>query len=305
MISIIVCTYNRSESLRSTLDSIKKLSVPEDIQWELIIVDNNSKDNTREVVEKFIEKSDINCRYIFEKQQGLSFSRNSGISNANGEIIAFTDDDVIVDENWIRNIGRMFENKDVACVGGKILPVWEKPCPNWLKGELLFNYLALCDLGEETIKLVRPTIWGANLSIRTSIFEKYGVFDTNYGHTGEKLYGGEETNYLMSLMEAGEGIFYCPNILVHHCIPGHRMKKSYFRKWMHDKGELSAIQMGKYNNRNLFGIPLYMIKRTMKALNKYMRIQIFHPENAFHKQLDFYYHLGILEGRMKYTKDRS
>ena len=97
-ISIIICTYNRSESLKRTLQSLKEMSVSDDIEWELLIVDNNSTDNTREAVNDFTKTSGLNCRYVFESKQGLSNARNRGVKEACGEIIAFTDDDVIVDK---------------------------------------------------------------------------------------------------------------------------------------------------------------------------------------------------------------
>ena len=165
-ISVIICTYNRSGSLRRTLEHIRKMTVSERVNWELLVVDNNSKDDTPAVVESFKKSTNIRCRYIFEINQGLSFARNAGINNATGEIIVFTDDDVLVDNNWINNIYDAFKTHgDVACIGGKILPAWEKSPPKWLKGELL-NILALCDLGEEKKYLSEVKVWGANLSFR-------------------------------------------------------------------------------------------------------------------------------------------
>ena len=145
-ISVIICTYNRSGSLVRTLESFREVLHPKDAAWELVVVDNNSSDNTREVVDLFIEKSGIPCGYVFENKQGLSYARNNGVAEAKGEILSFTDDDVIVDKNWLQNIEHEFKEKDVACIGGKILPIWEKPQPEWLKGELM-QFLALQDLG--------------------------------------------------------------------------------------------------------------------------------------------------------------
>jgi glycosyltransferase involved in cell wall biosynthesis len=100
--------------------------VPDDSSWEVILVDNNSDDDTRLVFEEFEKHYESKIRYIFEEKRGISHARNRGIKAARGEIIAFTDDDVIVDNYWIQNIEKAFkEHNDVACVGGKILPVWE------------------------------------------------------------------------------------------------------------------------------------------------------------------------------------
>jgi len=298
MISVIICTYNRHKSLRRTLDSLREMSVPDDLSWELIVVDNNSKDLTKEEVQEFTEKSGLPCRYVFEAIQGKCNALNRGIKEAKGEIIALTDDDVIVDKDWIRNIKTAFDNHEIACVGGKILPIWEKPRPKWVKGKLL-DVLALLDLGDNVGKMKKPTLWGANLAVKSSMFQKYGTFDTTMGHQGEKIYGSEETKFIQDLLNGNEEILYDPGIFVYHCIPEHRLKKSYFRKWIYYKGELSAIQMGKYRHRNVVGIPLYVIKETTMEFLKYIWKQLTNPNNAFPTQLILVYKIGFIVGRVK------
>jgi glycosyltransferase involved in cell wall biosynthesis len=98
--------------------------IPDDLPWECILVDNNSDDSTRSVFEEVEKHYESKIRYVFEEKRGLSHARNRGIKEARGEIIAFTDDDVIVDKYWIQNIGKAFKEYDVACVGGST-PVWE------------------------------------------------------------------------------------------------------------------------------------------------------------------------------------
>jgi glycosyltransferase involved in cell wall biosynthesis len=299
-ISIIICTFNRSDSLKKTLQTIKEMTVPQGIVWELLVVDNNSKDDTRAMVKAFQKNTSIRCAYYFENRQGQSFARNTGIQNASGNIIVFTDDDVIVDKSWIKNISDAFQgNTDVACIGGKILPVWESPCPEWIKGELL-NILALCDLGDETKILSEPKVWGANLSFKTSIIREYGFFDTKLGHKGGKLYGGEETKYLQTLINAGEKIMYFPGALVYHCISKSRLKKKYFRKWYFDTGERSAIEMGEYNKRNIIGIPLIVLRRVLKEMFKFLKSKIVDPDSSFWCQMILFYNMGIIWGRIKY-----
>jgi len=302
--SVVVCTFNRCDSLKMTLSGLKKMRFDEDTKWEVIIVDNNSTDSTRTVVMEFQSGFPCELRYVFEKEQGLSHARNRGIQEAHGEIIAFTDDDVVVDRNWLKNISLEFKNESVACIGGKILPVWESPCPAWLKGDLL-NILALQDLGEKKIKLANPVIWGANLSFHNSMFRKYGVFDTKLGNMEGKLYGGEETKFVRLLLEKGENVLYCPNVLVHHCIPDSRVKKSYFRKWSYDKGELAAIQMGEYRLRNIWGIPLYVIRSLVGDFIRYLWKQISSPQLAFQEQLIFIHQIGLLMGRWKYRNGQA
>lgn len=301
-VSVIICTYNRSQSLAKTLASLERMTGLETIDWEAIVVDNNSKDDTRQVVGRFVAAPGSRFRYVFEKEQGLSHARNRGIREASGAVIAFTDDDVILDPYWLANMYKEFENDGVACVGGKILPVWETPRPGWLRGELL-NFLALQDLGEERILLEHHRIWGANLGIRTSMFRKYGGFDTGLGRTEEKLYAGEETKFIRMLLERGETVLYSPYVLVHHCIPGFRMKKTYFRKWLYHNGEMKGKQMGDYRKRNIYGIPLYAVRDTVRYFLKYLWSQIASPGTAFQDQLTLMHSFGFIGGRIRYRRE--
>ncbi len=297
-ISVIICTYNRASSLKRTLKSFENLTGLNSIWWELLVIDNNSSDDTKGVVEEFQATSETNCRYLFEEKQGQSHARNRGIREAHGRILAFTDDDVVVDRSWIANIAREFEKTDAACIGGKILPIWERHPQMWLQGELL-NYLALLDMGDDMVRLDRPTIWGANLIVNASMFGKYGLFDAGFGHMEGKLYGGEDTQFVSRLLESGEKVYYSPTILVHHCIPAQRTTKAYFRKWVYDKGELAARQMGINRHRNLFGIPLYVIRSALKALYEYALYQAVFANTAFRKQLSFIHYLGMMRGRVR------
>jgi glycosyltransferase involved in cell wall biosynthesis len=300
MISVVICTYNRQDSLRRTLISLGEMFVPVDLSWELIIVDNNSRDETKRVVHDFIDSSKISCKYVFERVQGKTYALNRGVKEAKGDIIALTDDDVIVDKNWLLNIQNAFKDNNVACLGGKILPIWEKPRPEWLEGKCLFDILAIVDLGNEMMKLSKPIIWGANLSMKSSVFKNYGYFDTSLGHMGGKIYGDEDTEMVRTILNNNETVIYSPNVLVYHCIPGKRLKRSYFRKWVYDKGHLRATQLGRYTKRNLMGIPYLWIKKTVYSFIEYIVSKIISPKKAFEKELRFIHDVGKCIGRIQF-----
>jgi glycosyltransferase involved in cell wall biosynthesis len=121
MISIVICTYNRASSLAKTLETLRQMTVPPDLAWELIVVDNNSNDNTCGIVEEFARTSGLEVRYIFEPAQGLDRARNVGIMKARGEIVAFVDDDVLVTEDWMANVWREFNSdSDLGLLGGRV-----------------------------------------------------------------------------------------------------------------------------------------------------------------------------------------
>ena len=121
LMSIIVCTYNRCESLRDTMTALKQQRLGPGDAVELLIVDNNSNDETKEVIDDLSKEFSFPVRYIFEPAQGLSFARNRGVKEAKGEFIAFTDDDVIPSENWISNLRAAFMQYDADCIGGPLI----------------------------------------------------------------------------------------------------------------------------------------------------------------------------------------
>ena len=301
--SVIICTYNRAKSLARTLDSLKRMEVPRDLSWELVVVDNNSKDDTADVVGKFRATTPIHIQYVVETKQGLSFARNRGIRVKKGEITAFTDDDVIVDKFWLSEIVNAFEKYDAACVGGKILPLWEYPPPKWLRKEL-YCYIALLDSGEDVLRLELPHLWGANFAVKSSLFEKYGAFDTGLGRLPHKLYGYEETELLAQLIQAREKVFYCPGVVVHHCIPADRMKKSYFRKWKFDEGEHMAIRSRDGESRRFFGVPLNSIEHLIRTVLHYFRILVFKPEEAFLDELKIVFDLSYIRAAIRHRTIR-
>src|SRR5262245_61059320 len=101
MISIIICTYNRAEDLGNFLLSLAyQKGLNSSVPWEIVVVDNNSSDGTRTVVDDIRKSKGLNLRYLFEEQQGKSFAMNTGVAQAQGDILAFSDDDVIADPSW-------------------------------------------------------------------------------------------------------------------------------------------------------------------------------------------------------------
>ncbi len=298
--SVVVCTFNRSESLRRMLKSLQEIVIPDHLSCEVIVVDNNSDDDTRLVFEEVGKNFGSRIRYVLEDKKGLSHARNRGVKEAGGEVIAFTDDDVIVDKHWIQNIDKAFkEYDDVACVGGKILPIWEIPKPNWLKPDL-YGYLALLDKGNSVAYMDALDIWGANFAVKSEMFKRYGLFDTNLGRTPKKLYSGEEAEFLRRLQNAGEKILYYPLSIIHHHIPAHRMSKKYLRKWRFDQGELEGILM---EDTKYSGIMNYHSRTTRIILLRHVMVSLLKigcfTKDRFNHELRICHILGFLSGRMK------
>lgn len=294
-VSIIICSYNRAESLKRTLVSLENMVVPDSLSWEIILIDNNSTDNTRDVVEEFKIQTGLNVLYVYERRQGKPYALNNGLSLVKGEIIAFTDDDVVVDKYWLANIVKSFKITNATCIGGKVMPIWEIPPPKWLTKEL-HGCLALLDLGEKYVRVYEPAIWGVNTAVRSEAIQK-----CKYQFNEKYLKRGEDTDLIEKLLEKEEKVYYCPDVLIYHCIPEIRMRKTYFRKWKFEQGKFRAKHGADFlSYKNILGFAVFAVNGSVRALSKYLVFSAINKKAAFLEQLTFIYYLGFIAGRLTY-----
>jgi glycosyltransferase involved in cell wall biosynthesis len=262
-ITVIVCTYNRCQSLANALNSVAAQVLSGPVEWEVLVVDNNSHDQTREVVETFCRRYPSRFRYLFEPQKGLSYARNAGIRNAQGDVLAFTDDDVIVDAMWLQNLASVMDAGAWQGAGGRILPDQGFSPPRWLatKERYALAPLAIFDLGDEARDLTEPP-FGANMAFRKAVFQKYGGFRTDLGPRPDSMVRGDDTEFGGRLLAAGEGLRYEPSAVVIHPAPKDRLQKEYFLAWWFAKGRANVREFGAPpRTRRLCGIPLYLFRR--------------------------------------------
>jgi glycosyltransferase involved in cell wall biosynthesis len=247
--SVIIATYNRADELPRTLESLKGLQVNE--PWEVIVVDNNSSDNTREVVEG-VKSFPVPLKYVFEKEQGRSAALNAGIRAAQGEILAITDDDVRVDPHWLTNSERALRELNCDYVGGKALPIWSGgKRPAWLpnRGGKHWGVIALLDYGPEPVPFSDKKVpLGVNIVFRRECFGRAGLWDNSIGRKAGTLLGQEVREWAQRAHAAGLRGFYSPDLVVHHVIPEDRLTKKYFRRWFYWHGISRAIL---YQNNRL------------------------------------------------------
>ncbi len=248
----ILCTYNRCRSLAKTLESLAASTVPDPVEWEVLVVDNNSTDRTREVVEDFCRRCPGRFRYIFEPHPGKSFALNTGIREAKGEVLAFTDDDVTVEPTWLQNLTARLNSRRWAGVGGRtLLPQLFSP-PRWLSLKDLGMLGALFDRGPQPSDL-REAPYGANMAFRKEMFEKYGLFRTDLGPRPGSQIGNEDTEFGRRLLAGGERLHYEPSAIVYHPVHEDRVQKSYFLSRFFDTGR--AILRESTPGPDISGIP--------------------------------------------------
>lgn len=227
-ISVVVCTYNRCESLKQTIKSLAEQSFSKD-RYEIIVVDNNSTDNTKAAVEDLVAVIP-NLRYVHEKKQGHNPSRNRGVREASGKIVAFTDDDVEADYNWIRELVRAFERfPDVVAIGGRTIPVFLRGRPNWLSDNLLYHH-GDTQFGSESRPLTFPEHpFGLNMAFKKTCFYEVGFFTPKLGRKKtENLLSDDEKELFYRVSKTGLRTAYTPRAVIRHMIPGDRT----MRKWL-------------------------------------------------------------------------
>lgn len=270
-ITVVICTYSRAQTLARALTSLQEMSVPPDLSWELIVVDNNSRDDTRRIVHDFKRSSKLPLRYVWEGTQGLSRARNTGIKEARGEIVAFTDDDVTVDPHWLACIRTAFEQYDCLGVGGKILPVWPCSKPSWLETDgkyRLMDVIVKLDCGDEVAEMKHPP-YGANMAFRKLAFHKYGAFRPDLDRVGHGLLSGGDTEFGRRLLRGGERVVYEPKAIVFHPVQKRRMTKNYFQSWYFSYGRcLVRVADLPVNAGRFAGIPRFLFRDLLERFLK-------------------------------------
>ena len=268
-VSAVISTYNRCEMLPRALDNLLRQEC-DGVKYEVIIVDNNSTDQTRQVVESFIRQGHTNLRYVFEPRQGVSYARNTGIAHARAPIIAFADDDVIVSRSWIATVKRVFdEHTDVNCIGGRVLPAWNEKPPDWLTREN-WSPLALQDYGPEPFHIDRNRslcLVSANLAFRRGVFERIGLFAPELQRVKDSIGSMEDLELLMRFWRAGEQSLYAPSLVVTAEVPEERMKKAYHRRWHKGHGYFYAMmradEIEQSSRSRLFDVPAHLYRQSV------------------------------------------
>lgn len=255
-VTVVICTWNRSTLLRRTLAALEKLEVPVSLHWDLLVVDNASTDDTASVVESFVGRLPV--RRVVESRQGLSHARNRALSEASGELLLWTDDDVLVAEEWISaHVAAAERFPDAPFFGGTVDPWFERSPPRWIARNLdqLRGAYAIRQLGDD-VRPLRPgeMPFGANMAMRRSAIRGMR-FDTALGRSGEELLSGEETEFLRRLQaDSGRSGVWVADARVRHFIPAERLSASYLRRYYEGLG-LSAGSRADPEGRTVLGVP--------------------------------------------------
>ena len=233
-VSVIIPTYNRSALLRQTIETFLAQDYPSD-RWELVLVDNGSSDDTWQVIQR-AASDDSRVRGIQEPRKGAHFARNKGATASRGDILYFTDDDMLAERDLISQIVKGFDaDESVASVTGKVLPRWDTEPPVWVLEHLRNALLSLNDLGEATLVSDEdPGVFSCHQAVKRDVFMKAGGFnpDTN----AEVFTGDNETGLNIKIRNLGYRFAYVGAAVTHHMIPASRMTQRYLNSRMADQG---------------------------------------------------------------------
>ncbi len=245
-ISIVIPTYNREKLLFYTIESFVNQLYPND-KYEIIVADNNSTDNTKEIVVKWIEKSDVPIKYIFEPRQGVHYARNTAAKHSKGEILYYTDDDMIADQNLLSEIIKPFMmDIKVATATGRVLPKWEVPPPQWILDYCNNGLLSLNNPREDLIISTHDcNIFSCHQAIIRDVLFEAGGF--NPENTAGEWIGDGETGLNIKIKNAGYKFGYTGKSITYHIIPQTRMTQNYLNKRLANQGNCDSYTEYKKN----------------------------------------------------------
>ena len=257
MLSVILCTYNRERYIYNVLQSIAAGGFGD---YEIVLVNNNSTDGTESECQRFAkDHPEVAMRYCVEKQQGLSYARNRGIMESQGEVLVYVDDDAMVNREYLQTYAKFFNrNKEAVAAGGPITPRYDG-CeePSWMSHytrQLVTGELNLGTREREFPKGAFPG--GGNAAYRKSVFDEVGLFNVELGRKGNSLIGAEEKDLFDKMTSRGMKFYYLPNAILYHLIPPKKLTQDYFDRLTYGIGvseRYRTLQIGKkkYLNRLL------------------------------------------------------
>ena len=266
-VSVVIPTYNRSALLRDAVGSV--LAQDAQTSFEIVIVDNNSPDDTESVAHGLIAAHSGKVHYVRESQQGNAHARNRGVQTARGEIIAFIDDDVAVETDWLTTLTNALASRpEMSFVGGRVLPQWSGPPPSWLTTEH-WSPLALLDYGPHELIISGEGPRGlltANIAFRRRVFTEVGSFSPHLQRVKNLIGSMEDTEFLMRVCRSGKQGLYLPQMIARAPVEVERLSKSYHRRWHTGHGHFYAVMRDPQWERSKFsfaGVPGHLYKQTL------------------------------------------
>lgn len=297
-ITVAVCSYNAAHYLPKLLEALTAQDCP--IPFDVLIVDNNSTDNTRTLVGDFSVSSRVPVRYVHEPEQGIVFARNRAITESlASRYLAFIDADELPEKNWLQVAIKNLRDESLDCVGGRVnvsLPYR----PHWLSDDLLPFY-AEVNYSPHAFKITDEStpIWTSNIAYNMRLFQHGLRFDSRYNRKGKGIGGGEDAVMFQQLLRQGCHLVYEPEMVVLHLIPEEKIKRRYFLKLHYLAGKKTGLYEITPDGKKIFGIPGFMYLQLFKKLYQVFHLYFEQPRTYMREAMNVAYQLGMMAGLVK------
>ena len=277
--SVLICTHNRSGLLSEALQSLAQTRTT--LPWELVLVDNGSRDDTRRIVAQHAAGFPVPLRYVFEPRLGKSIALNTGIGRAAGQVIVFGDDDQRFAEDWVeRSCAALIADPDIDYTGGPVLPLAPSVLPRWLDLEHseYRSPLGVVDYGTEPFIFEerKRIAGGGNMAVRRTLLDRIGGFSDHLGRRGRSLLGQEQAEFFSRSRAAGARGAFVPDMRVWHHVPPERLHRRYFLRWWYWKGigharwhamaGCTEYGLDMKNVSRIAGVPRFVFGEAARAL---------------------------------------
>jgi GT2 family glycosyltransferase len=262
--TVALCTHNHADRLVRTLGDLSALALP-GAPWELVIIDNASKDETPELLGRHQWPAGWSVRVIREEKLGLSNARNRAIQEACGEYLIFIDDDETPDTDWLCAYERLIEDKQPDAFGGRISVLFEDARPAWLQDNLL-GFLGELNRFDSITPLTAPStsFYGGNFGFRKSVIDRVGGFDATLGRKGSDNTGGEEVDFYRRLLSAGYKVWWTPEAVIYHRIQAIKLSRRYFLDLHFCQGRMEGCRQRGTASRVP---PFYLVPQLWRAIH--------------------------------------
>jgi glycosyltransferase involved in cell wall biosynthesis len=306
LVSIVIPTYKRARALPRVIASALNQTCPAP-RYEVLVIDNNSPDDTAQVIEAIARRHPGRVRRILEMRQGVSHARQAGIDQARGQIVAFFDDDVWVADNWVETIvDALQSHPNVQCVGGKVLPQWSAPPPAWLTPDH-WGPLALQNYGDQPILMSSCNPRGlisANLACRKDVLQRVGGFSPTFQRVKDGIGSLEDDDWNRRFWKAGGVALYLPTLIAWTDVPPERLTRAYHRRWHLGHGRFYALLRADEIERTrigaFLGVPGHLYRSAIAdAIGMLTSIVAGHPHTAFLHEVRLRFFSGFLAQRVR------
>lgn len=303
-LDVIIPTYNRQDLLPLALNSLFAAEIPPGLEVVVTVVDNNSTDGTRAVIESFQKKFGERIRYCFESQQGRSHALNTGITSTTGDLVGIIDDDEEIDPKWYKTVFQAFSERALDFIGGPYIPRWSITPPEWLPQDYgaVFGSVDGGDVEVPFDSNYPGILMGGNAVFTRAILLQVGLYKTWLGRTDKGLLSGEDEELYGRLLAAGAKGMYLPNLIIYHHVLPERLTKSYFRRWCFWRG-VSLGQLEKTRKQDcpyFLGIPRWHYRSAARGLMTSVASFFRQPKkarDAFASELAVWDFIGLFYGK--------